>query len=154
MKKHVLLIPVVLSSLLLGCQTAGEKENVGTVIGAVSGTIIGAQFGHGAGRVVGAGIGALVGGFLGNAIGRSADQSDVREANRAFNKAARSPVGQTVYWHNKRTGNWGTYRPVRDGHSGHGKYCREFVTTATVNGKTERVYGTACRQPNGTWYAI
>ena len=62
---------------------------------------------------------------------------------------------RAVYWTNTRTGNWGTYQPVRDGHSRYvGYYCREFVSTAVVYGRMERVYGTACRHPNGTWHAI
>jgi surface antigen len=116
---------------------------------------VGAQFGHGAGRVVGAAVGAVVGGLFGDAVGKTMADEDMREANRAFATATRAPVGQTIYWNNSRTGNWGYYRPIRDGHRRHdGLYCREFTTHATINGRTERVYGTACRHPNGVWEAI
>lgn len=154
-KKHFIIGLLLASSVLGGCQRTGQKETAATVIGAVAGGVIGAQFGHHGGRVAGAVIGALFGGLLGNAVGQKMDEEDLREANRAFTTATRAPVGQTIYWSNSRTGNWGYYRPIRDGHRRFdGIYCREFVTTATINGRTERVYGTACRHPNGTWQAL
>jgi surface antigen len=148
------LVLLISTGLLVGCQNT-NKETAGTVVGAVAGGVVGAQFGHGAGSVAGAAVGALVGGLFGNAIGRSLDDQDVKEANRAFATASRAPVGRTIYWNNVRTGNWGYYRPVRDGHSRFdGYYCREFVSNAVINGRVERIYGTACRHPNGTWEAI
>lgn len=156
MVKRFKLSVLVLSAALVlgGCQSAGEKETVGTVVGAVAGGIVGAQFGHGAGRVVGGAIGALFGGLIGNRIGASMDGADQAQANTAFVKATRVPVGETVYWNNSHTGHWGSYRPVRDGESRMGYYCREFVTTVHVHGRTEKLYGTACRKPDGSWHAI
>jgi hypothetical protein len=29
--------------------------------------------------------------------------------------------------------------------------CREYQTTTTIDGRPQRSYGTACRQPDGTW---
>lgn len=139
---------------LSGCQSAGEKESVGTVVGAVTGGVIGAQFGHGAGSVVGGAIGALIGGLIGNQIGSSMDAEDKSKANVAFTKATRVSVGETVYWHNGQNGHWGSYRPIRDGESDLGYYCREFVTTVYTHGRTEKLYGTACRQPDGSWLAV
>lgn len=72
----------------------------------------------------------------------------------AFLTAAQVPLGESVRWENGRTGYWGWYCPVREGHSECGNYCREFVSTICVNGRLERVYGTACRHPNGSWYRI
>lgn len=156
--KSTLRLPIVLlvsTGLLVGCQSTGKNETAGTVLGGMVGAVVGAQFGHGAGRVAGGAIGALTGALLGKAVGQKVDEEDMKEANRAFVTATRAPVGQTIYWNNARTGNWGYYRPIRDGHRRFdGYYCREFATTATINGHTERVYGTACRHPNGTWEAI
>ncbi|MGD9591282.1 MAG: RT0821/Lpp0805 family surface protein [Candidatus Berkiella sp.] len=156
--KMTLKLPIVLLATSLfatGCQNSGKNETAATALGAVAGGIVGAQFGHGAGRIAGAAIGAVFGGLFGKAVGQSLDEEDMKEANRAFVTATRAPVGQTIYWNNARTGNWGYYRPIRDGHRRFdGYYCREFATTATINGRTERVYGTACRHPNGTWQAI
>ena len=32
--------------------------------------------------------------------------------------------------------------------------CREYITTATVNGEQQQTYGRACRQPDGSWKLI
>lgn len=139
---------------LTGCESAGEKQTFGTVLGGVAGGVVGAQFGHGAGSIVGGAIGALLGGLIGNQIGASMDQTDRQEADAAFVKATQVPVGETVYWNNGNTGHNGTYRPIRDSESKTGYYCREFVTTVYVHGRTDKLYGTACRQPDGSWHAI
>lgn len=146
---------ILLMGMLMGCQQVGEKEAVGTVSGAVIGGVIGAQFGHGAGSVVGAAIGAGIGGLIGNSVGNSLDDQDRREAGMAFRAASQVPVGRVIYWNNVRTGNWGSYQPIHDGHTRFdGLYCREFVSCHVINGKTERIYGAACRQPNGIWQAL
>lgn len=144
-------LPILLG-LLCACQAPGEKEAVGTLVGTVGGGVIGGQFGTGAGQVAGVALGGVAGGLSGNAIGRYLDAYDARQANQAYERASRVPVGEVVYWNNTRTGNWGCYKPLREGHSSvQGLYCREYETTAMIQGRRQRVYGTACRQPNGTW---
>jgi surface antigen len=32
-----------------------------------------------------------------------------------------------------------------------GQTCREYRTTATIDGKPQEIHGTACLQPDGTW---
>lgn len=32
-----------------------------------------------------------------------------------------------------------------------GRYCREYQTTATIDGKRQQLYGTACLEPDGSW---
>ena len=153
--QFILPIVIVISTSFLGaCRQAGEKEAVGTVIGATAGGVIGSQFGSAGGRVAGTAIGAVIGGIAGNALGRRIDEQDRRHADRAFDHSSRTTKGEIVYWHNGRTGNFGSYVAVRDGHSRYGNYCREFAMAATINGRYERVYQTACRKPNGTWYYI
>lgn len=153
-KRGYLLILLMASTVLAGCQNMSNREAAATVVGTVAGAVVGAQFGHHGGQVAAAAVGALLGGAVGNAIGRSADESDLREASNGFARASRVSVGETVYWHNERTGHYGSFKPVRDGHSRYGNYCREFVTNVYINGQIQRSYGTTCRQPNGTWYLI
>ncbi|HYG91668.1 MAG TPA: hypothetical protein VD978_36080 [Azospirillum sp.] len=35
-----------------------------------------------------------------------------------------------------------------------GAFCREFETSARVGGRIERLFGTACQQPDGTWRVV
>ena len=141
---------------MVGCRAPGEKEAVGTLVGAAGGGVIGAHLGHGQTAQWTTGtIGVIGGAGIGNAIGRKLDQLDEEQARIAFRRATQVPVGEVVYWNNTRTGNWGSYKPLREGHSRiYGNYCREFVTQGMVDGRPERLYGTACRAPNGTWELI
>jgi surface antigen len=61
-----------------------------------------------------------------------------------------APAGQSVAWTNP---DGGQYRvtPVRTYEAGDGRYCREYQTSAIIGGRKEKVYGTACRQPDGSW---
>jgi surface antigen len=91
----------------------------------------------------------------GGEIGRSLDENDRRMASQAQTQAQTAPIGQTISWNNPDSGNSGTYTPVRDGtNTSSGAYCREYQTTVTVGGKTEDAYGTACRQPDGSWKIV
>lgn len=154
--KYMMSLPLVVLStgLLVGCQSTGNQEMAGTVVGGVTGGVIGSQFGQGAGRWAGGAIGVVAGAVAGEAIGRYLDESDNGHKRRAFSSASRAPVGETVYWENGRTGHWGWYEPTADGHSRYGNYCREFTMKTYMNGRAQRVTGTACRRPNGTWYEI
>ncbi len=44
--------------------------------------------------------------------------------------------------------------PVETYQRDDGQYCREFQQTVTIGGKTEEAYGTACRQPDGSWKIV
>ena len=84
-------------------------------------------------------------------IAISACSSDPPPAPQAQQKAQYTPMNETVTWQNPDSGNYGTVTPVREGTTASGAYCREFQQTITVGGKTEEGYGTACRQPDGSW---
>ncbi len=140
---------------LAGCAGQGPKQTGGTLLGAGLGALAGSQIGSGKGQLAAVAIGAVAGAMLGGEIGRSLDENDRRMASRAQAQAQAAPIGQTVSWNNPDTGNRGTYTPVRDGtNTTTGAYCREYQTTVTVGGKTEEAYGTACRQPDGSWKVI
>ena len=49
---------------------------------------------------------------------------------------------------------WGTVTPQPAYQTAEGTYCREYQTTVTVGGQTESAYGTACRQPDGSWRVV
>ncbi len=129
----------------------GVKQTVGGLGGAIAGGLLGAQFGKGNGQIVAAATGAVLGGFLGSEVGRYMDDEDKRKADVAYDQAQTAPVGQTIAWNNPDSGNSGTVTPVRDGTSTAGEYCREYQQSVVIGGKTEEAYGTACRQPDGSW---
>ena len=149
------LVPAVLTAALLaGCTTGGTKETVGTVGGAVAGGLIGSQIGGGSGKLVATGVGTLLGAFVGSQVGSSLDKADTEYASAAARRAYAAPVGERIAWNNPQSGNSGVITTTRDGYSNAGTYCREYQQTVAVGGKTEMAYGTACKQPDGTWKII
>jgi len=96
----------------------------------------------------------LLGNVDGNAIGRTIAVSDLRSAEKGFYKASRVALGETVYWHNECTGNWGAFVAVCDDNSQCGNYCRKFATEVCINGRATRGFATACRRANGNWYLL
>ncbi len=147
---------VAMTALVLaGCAAdSGAKQNVGTVAGAIGGAALGSQFGRGTGNVAAIAAGTLLGAFLGSEVGKSLDAADRQAVDRAQSRAYAAPVGERITWNNPNSGNSGTIVPTREGTSSSGAYCREFQNTIVVGGKTEQAYGTACRQPDGSWKVV
>jgi surface antigen len=150
------LIPAVMALSLAACSNTGngEKEMGGTLVGAGLGGLAGSQIGGGTGRLVATGAGVLLGGLLGNQVGKSLDNADRLQMQQAQQTAYAAPIGQQITWKNSQSGHYGTITPTRDGHDATGNYCREFQQTITVGGQPQQGYGTACRQPDGTWRIV
>lgn len=150
-----LLAAAIVAAALGACTgKEGTKQTVGTLGGAAAGGLIGSQFGSGKGRLAATAFGALIGALVGSQVGRSMDEADQAKAAQALDQAAQAPVGETITWNNPDSGHSGTVTPVREGTSDSGEYCREFEQTVTIGGKTEQAYGTACRQPDGSWKIV
>lgn len=151
-----ILSATVAVALLAGCtNTMGTKQGVGSVGGAVAGGLAGSAFGSGTGRLVAVGAGTLLGAFLGSELGSSLDKADQLYANQAAGRAYGGPVGQQISWNNPETGNYGSVVTTRDGRDNiTGAYCREYQQTITVGGRTERAFGTACQQSDGSWKIV
>jgi surface antigen len=148
-------VTVVAGLLLSACATdSGPKQGMGTLLGGVGGAVAGAQFGKGKGQLVGVAAGTLLGALIGNEIGRSLDSADRMAMDRAGQQASAAPIGQRIAWNNPNTGNSGVVVPTREGTGPSGEYCREYQQTVTVGGKSEQSYGTACRQPDGSWKIV
>jgi len=144
----ILTTGLIVSALTLGgCQ--GTKEETGQVIGAIAGGVLGNQVGAGSGRVAATIAGTMLGGYIGGQLGRAMDENDRWRANQALETA---PTRQTVSWRNPDTGNEYAVTPTRTYYED-SRPCREYTTEAWIDGKKETVYGTACRQPDGTWKA-
>ena len=147
---RALALAMVIIVPLSSCTTVSDnpKTAIGGLGGAtVGGLIAAAAGGGGAGIAAGVIGGALLGGLVGNYL----DDRDKKMAAESAQKALESaPSGQAVAWNNPDSGHSGTVTPVRTYQSG-GMYCREYQQTVTISGKPEQSYGTACRQPDGSW---
>lgn len=137
------------AALLGGCAVPYERQNeaTGSVVGAVAGGLLGAQIGHGGGRAAATIVGSLAGGIIGGNVGRWMDATDRMRTGQALEYA---PMGAPTAWRNPDTGYEYTVIPNRTYASAQGP-CREYTMDAVVGGRMERVYGTACRQPDGSW---
>lgn len=165
MSKIVALL--VTASMLTACQQGGppgsgvmsggaiNKQDVGTVAGAIGGGVIGSTMGSGKGRTATTIAGALLGGMIGSSIGKSLDNADLAAYNAASQRAMETAQpGQTLPWRNPQSGNSGTITPQNYYQNDAGQYCREYTQTIKVGGQQQTGYGRACRQPDGSWKII
>lgn len=145
---------VLMLTLALGVApaAAGQKQTLGTLLGAGAGAVVGSQVGSGKGQLAATAIGALLGAGLGNSVGKSLDAADQAAMGKTMHQGMEStPSGQAVAWSNPDSGHSGTYTPQPAREVAPGKFCREFQQTVVIGGKEEKGYGTACRQPDGSW---
>jgi surface antigen len=143
---------VILAVAITACTPGHEKEETGTLVGAGTGAAVGSMIGKGGGNVAAIVIGGLLGAWAGNTIGKQLDDHDRMMSQQAANQALAAPVGQTINWNNPQSGHSGTVTSTRDGtDQATGAYCREYQQTVVVGGQTQQAYGTACRQPDGSW---
>ena len=138
-----------------GSSSSGNKQTAGTLLGAVGGAIAGAQIGKGKGRMAAVAAGTLLGAIVGNQVGQSLDRADrLAMEQTTQNTLEESPSGTTVNWSNPDSGNSGTVTPTKTYQTSAGNYCREFTQTVQIGERSEEAYGTACRQPDGSWKVV
>lgn len=168
MKFSSIIAVIAATTMLTACQQPGgapgtgvtsggaiNKSDIGTAAGAIAGGVAGYQFGGGAGKAVATVGGTLLGAYLGNQIGTSLDNADRAMYHQTSQRALETgQPGQTMPWNNPNTGNYGTVTPKGWYETPQGTFCREYTQTINVGGRTETGYGTACRQPDGTWKIV
>ncbi|MFI4918515.1 MAG: RT0821/Lpp0805 family surface protein [Legionellales bacterium] len=147
MKK--LIVASLSLSLIVGCAPM-NNEGVGTITGGVVGGLLGSQFGGGSGKVLAVAGGALLGAYLGGQIGKTMDRQDRIELQRALETA---PTGRVIIWSNPDNGNRYTVTPTRTYYHAQ-QPCREYTTQAVIGGKSQQIYGKACRQGDGSWRVV
>jgi len=140
-------LAILMAVTLSACSTAPTKQDQGVLIGAIAGGLLGNTVGGGTGRVLATFVGTVAGAAIGGSIGRSMDETDRLNAAAAFENV-RSGVSST--WVNPDTGYEYVVTPNNTYESDEGP-CREYTMDATIGGNTEQVYGTACRQADGSW---
>ena len=121
---------------------------VGSALGAAAGGLLGSQFGHGSGKSVLTIAGVLGGALAGGAVGRSMQPVDQACVNQALEHGQ---TGQPVAWQNPDNGSTYQVTPTRTFQSQDGQPCREYTTTAVIDGQQQQILGKACRQQDGTW---
>lgn len=139
-----------------GCNSANQQQTVGTLLGAALGGWVGAKIDNdGAGGAIAIATGTVVGGLVGGSIGKKMDDVDRLKHAQAQQRAFENGVsGNGQQWFNPDTGAYGTVTPQAAYQTAQGQYCREFQQEITVGGDQVDGYGTACRQPDGSWKII
>lgn len=151
MKSKLIIAGALAASLGVGgCAHQGPKEQTGMVIGGIVGGVLGHQVGSGSGRDVATVLGTLIGASIGGSVGRSMDELDRMKMGAALETTR---TGVTTEWKNPDTGHHYAVTPTKTYESQSGP-CREYTVDAEIGGKTEQVYGTACRQPDGSWKIV
>ncbi|RDD62166.1 glycine zipper 2TM domain-containing protein [Ferruginivarius sediminum] len=128
-----------------------NRELLGQVLGGAAGAAVGSQVGSGSGTTAAIVGGAIIGALIGGQIGRQMDQVDQNCVGQVLEHAE---TGQTVNWQNPDDGGQYSVTPRETYQRGDGRYCREYTAKARVGGDSQTVYGTACRQPDGSWELI
>ncbi len=147
MRKIILaLLPFLLLSLS-SCGDTLNKGQKGAGIGAASGALLGQAIGRNTEATL---IGAAVGTMLGYIVGNEMDKYDRQQLNYAYETA---PSGQSATWRNPDSGNsyQVTPQPAYANPARPEAPCRRAEIMATIDGKTERTYTTACRNNVGEW---
>ena len=143
--KRTCAVLVAATLIASGCAT---QEQTGAVTGGVIGGLAGSTIGHGSGRSAAIVAGTIAGALIGGAVGKSMDAQDRRQASQALEYGR---INEPYAWRNPDTGVAYTVTPVRTYENHAGAPCREYYTDAIIDGRRDRIYGTACRQADGSW---
>jgi surface antigen len=127
-----------------------NRDVIGAVIGGAAGGVIGSQIGKGSERTVATIGGTIVGVLIGGVIGRSMDEADQACIAQTLEQA---PAQHAVAWSNPDGGHYRVV-PLEGYEDREGRVCRDYRTTATIAGRHQQFYGTACRQSDGSWQRV
>jgi len=151
MKLRVLMVSTLM--LLSACETTNTDR--GVLLGAAAGGILGNQVGGGSGQAIATGAGMFVGAAAGKAVGARMDETDrLRMEQAQIQSLEYGRVGDATNWSNPDTGSSGSISPVSTYQNAAGQYCREFQQEVTVGGQPEQLFGTACREADGSWRIV
>lgn len=125
-----------------------EGEIFGGLIGAAAGGYLGSTMGKGDGKLAATAIGTLVGAVIGHSVGDSLTRTEDICFSQTFEHV---PDRETITWHDGTRGAQYEVSPTRTIKTAKGEYCREYTAKATVGSNPMESYGTACRQPDGSW---
>lgn len=134
--------------LIMGCAGyQSQQEQSGMVIGGLLGGVLGSQIGHGDGRTAAIILGSLAGAAVGGSVGHSMAETDRLKTAQTLETVR---TGIPSSWRNPDSGNQYRVVPTRTYDTPEGP-CRDYSIDAVIAGKKDKVFGTACRQPDGSW---
>lgn len=124
-----------------------NREVMGQVLGAATGGYVGSKVGgNETERLIAVAAGTFAGMVIGGEIGRSIDRSDQLCVDQALEHA---PDGNRIVWNDNNRQYAVT--PQETYQDRDGRYCREYQMVSDIDGRSQQVYGTACRQEDGSW---
>lgn len=130
----------------------GDKTKIGSVLGATGGGLLAAATGGGASGIA---AGVLLGGLTGGVLGNQLDNQDRQLMQRASHRALETGrTGKSTAWRNPDNGHHGRIKPTRTYQRANGGFCREYQQTIIIGGEEQQGFGTACRQPDGSWQTV
>ena len=127
-----------------------NRELIGGILGGVAGGVAGSRVGKGSTRTAVTIGGTIVGVLIGGAIGRSMDEADHACVAHTLEQA---PPRHAVTWSDPHGRHYEVV-PLDSYEGAHGRACREYRTTATIGGRNQQIYGTACRDADGNWQRV
>ena len=128
-----------------------NRSEISGILGGVAGGIIGSQIGKGDGKTVATIGGAIIGYLVGSAIGQDLDRLDHACVGQVLEHGR---THETVAWRNPDSGRSYEVTPTKIYRDDGGEYCREYTSVSTMGGRTQKVYGRACRRTDGTWRLV
>ncbi len=146
-----------------GCETMRDDKNrlaAATIVGATAGAALGywGIGGSGAMKWVAAVATSAAGGALGyvamdyyNTMRKTDRASMERTVFKGLND---TESGTEIEWNNDETGNRGAVTPRRTYLDEKGRMCRDFESSASLDGVDYEGNGTACRNGAGNWVLI
>jgi surface antigen len=142
-KMILALLLATLTACAGGVGGYGPKTTTGAAAGGAAGGLIGSELGGPAATAAG----VLLGGLLGQ-------QMDSHDYYQMRSSLETSRTGQPTEWHNPDTGAQYQVTPTRTYDNQSGQPCREFNTTAMIDGRRQNVHGVACREGDGSWRVV
>jgi surface antigen len=128
-----------------------NRAVLGGVLGGAAGAALGSRVDKHDGRTAAIVGGTIIGVLVGGAIGQYMDSIDQNCIGQTLEHV---PDGETIVWQNPNVGGSYQVTPAETYQRSDGRYCREYITEVVISGRREQAYGTACRQPDGSWKVV
>jgi surface antigen len=129
-----------------------SKGNLlGSAAGGALGGLLGNQLGKGSGNTLMTIAGVVGGALAGGYVGRNMDPTDQACIGQTLEH---TPTAQTVAWQNPNSGSSYWVTPTQNYQAPNGEQCRNYISQAVINGQTQQIENTACRDTNGAWRAV